>query len=202
MSPLIKDLDLAQIVIKKALHIDCKRIISIQVEYAPSPKEHYLNDATSFDAFIEYLNDNDEKSGIGIEVKYTEKAYLVGKTEQKNVFDLESSYWKISNRSTAFVEGFSPIDITDENRQVWGNHLLGLAMMNQNDLTEFTSVILYPEGNKHFAKVIPEYQELLRPTHKDQLRGCTYEDFIGSITGSCEFEKWKGYLAERYLVKP
>ena len=45
---------------------------NIKIEFAPSPKENYLNDGTSFDTYIEYNHKDGTKGIIGVEVKYTE----------------------------------------------------------------------------------------------------------------------------------
>lgn len=42
----------------------------------------YLNDGTSFDTYIEYVDSNDQKGAIGIEVKYTENNYPIGDKEK------------------------------------------------------------------------------------------------------------------------
>ncbi|MEI6149017.1 MAG: hypothetical protein WCS01_07970 [bacterium] len=75
-----------------------------------------------------------------------------------------------------------------------------LPWLGRREICEFTSVILYPEGNRHFAQVIPEYRALMRESHRHQVCGCTYETFIAQISGDEGIEKWKAYLKERYLV--
>ena len=45
-------------------------IDNIEIEYAPAPKQKYLNDGTSFDTYIEYTHIDNSKGIIGIEVKY------------------------------------------------------------------------------------------------------------------------------------
>lgn len=67
----------------------------IEIEYAPKPKEKYLNDGTSFDTYIEYTNFDDTKGMIGIEVKYTEKEYKLtanSKQEKKTLGKLTLLY--------------------------------------------------------------------------------------------------------------
>jgi hypothetical protein len=62
-------------------------ITAIKVEYAPIDEKAteepftkcYLNDRTSFDTYIEYVAEDGEKGGIGIEVKYTEEGYQPGR---------------------------------------------------------------------------------------------------------------------------
>ncbi|MBQ0084856.1 MAG: hypothetical protein KBS65_01265, partial [Prevotella sp.] len=58
-------------------------ILDVKIEYAPQPKCNYLNDGTSFDAFVLYRHKDGSKGAIGIEVKYTEKEYSIGETEYR-----------------------------------------------------------------------------------------------------------------------
>ena len=74
--PLDKDRNYCKNVISDILNSRILSIDKIDIEYAPKPKEKYLNDGTSFDAYIEYTNSDGTKGMIGIEVKYTEREYL------------------------------------------------------------------------------------------------------------------------------
>lgn len=150
--------------------------------------------------YIGYLNEEFEKSGIGIEVKYTEKAYPVGLNEKRRVEDKHSHYWRVARTAGVFIDFAETAFVSDELRQIWRNHLLGLAMVQRNEIKNFTSIILFPEGNLHFRQVIPEYQSLLHDSYRSHVFGCTYENFIAAISGDKEIEKWQDYLKKRYLV--
>ena len=39
------------------------RVTEVRLEWAPDPKEEYLDDRTAFDAFIEYEMEGGEKGG-------------------------------------------------------------------------------------------------------------------------------------------
>ena len=199
-APLRADLKLAKEIIWKAFDIKCKEIKSIEFEYAPKPKQDYLNDATSFDAYIKYLNERNELSGIGIEVKYTEKEYGIGKTEKKNVENPNSLYWEVTRFSKVFIDDANPILAKNAMRQIWRNHLLGLSMLLKKNIVNFNSITLYPRGNKHFHSVIPEYQALIQEPHRHHVFGCTLEKFISSIDGGEDFQLWRSYLEKRYIV--
>uniref|UniRef100_Q3AT25 PD-(D/E)XK nuclease-like domain-containing protein n=1 Tax=Chlorobium chlorochromatii (strain CaD3) TaxID=340177 RepID=Q3AT25_CHLCH len=209
-APLCADTKLAQNLIKNVFGLDCAKNLSIKFEYAPKPKGKYLDDATAFDAFFKFDDNNGKRIGIGAEVKYTEKSYPIGKKEKKYVHDPKSCYWKVSCKSGAFLEpSYSPSSalITDELRQIWRNHLLGLAMCQQNELDDFYSITLHPAGNHHFQRVkpnqgvIPEYQAQLTDSYRSKVFGRTYEEYIAAIDGDSEILKWKQYLHDRYIVK-
>jgi hypothetical protein len=95
-------------------------------------------------------------SGIGIEVKYTEHSYKIGDTEKANVENPDSRYWTLTKKSGIFIESQFDKLVEDDMRQIWRNHLLGISMIENKDIKKFTSVIVYPSGNAHFNKVIPE----------------------------------------------
>jgi len=117
-----------------------------------------------------------------------------------HVKDISSRYWELTNSSGVFLDESKYELKADNMRQIWRNHLLGLAMIERNDIINFSSIILYPKGNIHFETVIPEYQHLLREPHRFQLNGCTYENYVKAISGNEEIELWRRYLVERYLV--
>ena len=194
-SPLASHPDLAKRVIESLLGIDCNAPFDIRFEYAPEPKGNYLDDGTAFDTYIQF-----NRVGIGIEVKYTEQAYRIGETEKKNVENLQSRYWEVTRDLESFIDDRNPLLGTDEMRQIWRNHLLGLSMLQRGDLDEFYSITLYPEGNDHFQYAIPAYRDLLADRGRAQVFGCTFERFIDSIDGDDEILKWKGYLTDRYLI--
>jgi len=201
LAPLDTDRDTAVKIISDIWNIDCVKIQAIEIEYAPSPKEKYLDDGTAFDAYLQVVLRNGNTCGIGIEVKYTEQAYPIGKTESVNVSNHDSLYWETARASGFFKNPDNEIFGTDEFRQVWRNHLLGLKMIQVGDVDEFYSITLFPNGNNHFHHVIPEYNAQLKDESKPYLIGCTFEKFISSIQGSSKFEEWKEWLNRRYIIR-
>lgn len=194
--PLVRDSDLAQSVIKHAFGIQCNGPLQIKIEYAPAPKEYYLDDSTAFDAYITSAG-----IGIGVEVKYTERAYKIGDRESKKVRDQRSQYWEVTRQSGHFMEGSLDELSTDSLRQIWRNHLLGLAMVQKKEISNFYSITLFPSGNLHFISSIPAYQRCLVSAASDTVKACTYERFISAINGDTDMQKWKDYLNSRYIVE-
>ncbi len=188
-------------IIKRAFGIDCIAIDFVGMEYAPTPRDYYLNDGTSFDTYIEVRAPTSEKIGIGIEVKYTEQDYRIGKTEKTNVEDHESPYWKTARASQCFNNPDDEIFGSDPLRQIWRNHLLGLSMIEHEVIDKFYSITLFPNGNEHFHKKIPRYVSLLKGEKKRYVFRCTFEKYIASISGTPEFTEWREWLERRYIVK-
>lgn len=188
-------------ILSDAWNIDCTEIQLIEIEYAPSPKEEYLNDGTAFDTYLKVILKNGNTCGIGIEVKYTEQDYPIGKTESINVKNHDSLYWKTARASGCFKNPDNEIFGTDPFRQVWRNHLLGLKMVEIGDVDEFFSIALFPNGNHHFHTVLPQYISSLKDEAKSYVIGSTFEKYISAIQGSSDFEEWKNWLDRRYIIK-
>ena len=156
---------------------------------------------TDRETAVKIMLANGNTCGIGIEVKYTEQAYPIGKTESVNVHDHNSLYWRTARASGGFKNPDDRAFGSDEFRQIWRNHLLGLRMIQAGDVDEFYSITLFPNGNSHFNHVIPEYISRLQDEAKPYLIGCTFEKFISAIQGTVEFEEWKQWLDQRYIIK-
>ena len=206
LAPLRTSPTLAKHIIKNAFGLESKAPYKIKIEFAPKPKQVHLDDATSFDTFIGFTDNQGKKIGLGIEVKYTEKGYPIGETEKKKITNKESRYWNVTRESSAFLDDNNTELKKDEYRQIWRNHLLGLSMCqlnpgNENKLDDFYSIILYPSGNLHFNQAIPEYQSFLKEPCRHKVFGCTYEKFIQAIEGDEEIMRWKKYLTDRYIIR-
>ncbi len=137
----------------------------VQVEYAPSPSSDYLNDRSSFDAYVEY-EDADGRAGlIGIEVKYTEREYPLeaGSKQEREVNDRTTPYFKVMSNSRIYREGCEAEMITDEYRQIWRNQLLGESILfkHSDRFAHATLLTVFPEGNKHIIRACSGYKEFL-----------------------------------------
>lgn len=201
MAPLARKPALMQLIVKEAFGLELNGPIEMRLEWAPSPAEKYLGDLTSFDVYIQGTDGGGESVGLGIEVKYTERGYRIGKSEAGRVFDRDSSYWVTTRESGLFVGGGCSQLAQDNLRQIWRNHLLGLTMVRNKVISRFKSVILYPAGNKHFTHSLIKYQNLLEAHAMDEVYGCSFEKYINCLRGDSEIEAWKKYLVKRYLFQ-
>ena len=180
---------------------------NIKIEFAPTPKENYLNDRTSFDSYIEYTHNDNTKGIIGIEVKYTEKEYKLkaGSTEEKTINNKTSKYYTISKESGIYEPNSIEVLPTDIFRQVWRNQLLGesIRLVHNDKFKHSSSLTFFPVGNEHFTKTSEKYiAVLLDKTNK--FVPVTYERFLSVCYKHCpnkDFKKWIDYLTERYIVK-
>lgn len=204
--PLKKNLDYCWEVLRETLDLKIRDIEDIKIEHAPKPPKRYLNDRTSFDAYVEYTHEDGAKGMLGIEVKYTERDYGLeaDSTEEKAVSDPHSIYYSVTEKSRLYNPNSIPILKTDRFRQIWRNQLLGESILleDKDKFQYFTSVTLFPEGNVHFVKASKEYMDLLaRNDHK--FAPVTYEQFLAVCEKYCpdeRYAKWIEYLRSRYIV--
>jgi len=210
--PLKKDLEFCKRVFNKILggniaSIDKNIVINntitenIIIEYAPSPKENYLNDRTSFDTYIEYTHTDNSKGIICIEVKYTEKEYPLVKFEKdkitltKSYQDVEDFknqkgiYYNTTKACKLYKEECLMDLVGNKFRQIWRNHLLAESILIENEknnqigdkdkIKHAHSLIFHPEGNEHFKEVGEKYkEEMLADNKKDTFGLVTFEKFI------------------------
>ena len=204
--PFKTDLEYGKNVFNSFLNGQIKSIDKIEVEYAPSPSEKYLNDKTSFDTYIEYTHIDDTKGIIGIEVKYTEHEYKlkVGSKQERDINNLESRYYEIHKLSNLYKPETIKILITDKYRQIWRNQLLGESILieDNNKFKHFTSLTIFPTGNQHFIETSKEYLDMLT-NNNDRFIPVTYEDFISKCIKYQPdelFKNWIEYIKKRYIV--
>jgi hypothetical protein len=204
--PLDKNRNYCKKIIADILKSDIMSIDRIEIEYAPKPKENYLNDRTSFDAYIEYTNLDGTKGMIGIEVKFTEKEYKLqaNSKQEKDINDKSSLYFSITNRCGFYKSNAIETLMSDKFRQVWRNHILGESILDsdRNKFKYFTSLTLFPADNTHFIKISKEYIELLTQ-NDNKFIALTYEDFFALLGKHCtdsNYKNWLEYLTKRYIV--
>ena len=201
LAPLLRKPALMNKVLSEVFGLKLIDPIELKLEWAPFPAEMYLGDMTSFDTYIYGKNQNGERVGLGIEVKYTERGYRFGSSEAMRVHDSDSTYWLITRGSGVFSSNSHDKLASDNLRQIWRNHLLGLSMVKNNDIDKFISATLYPAGNDHFQHALSDYRNHLQPSAQKDVLSCTFEQYINCISGDSEIEAWKEYLRTRYLFE-
>ena len=180
-TPMEEDLSGAVSIFNKVIGGGIKEIKKgcIRIEFAGNTdKSNYLNDGTSFDTFIEYESTDGSRGGIGIEVKYTENGYHLGKKEGDDIKNHNHPYHYITKESTYFTPELDILSFLTANhlRQIWRNHILGYSMIKRGDIQHFHHIHLYPKGNTHFSKyALPEYKTLLTKAGKESFIDLTFE---------------------------
>jgi len=204
--PFKQDLGFSKQVFNEILG-NIKSIDKIEIEYAPSPKENYLNDRTSFDTYIEYTHSDNSKGIIAIEVKYTEKEYPLkkGSKQEKEINDENGKYYFLTKECGIYKPNVIDKLKTDLFRQIWRNHLLAesILLFEKDKFKHAHSLIFYPKENKHFAEAGNEYSEMLVDNKDNKFGFITFEQFIEKCRKYCpnnEFENWIDYLQKRYII--
>lgn len=189
------------------LNNQIQSIDKIEIEYAPSPADKYLNDRTSFDAYIEYTHIDNQKGIIGIEVKYTEHEYKLksGSKQEKDINNKSSRYYAISEQCQLYKPEAIELLPTDKYRQVWRNQLLGESIIIEENekFKHFTSLTIFPKGNLHFIETSKEYVDMLA-NNDDRFVPVTYEGFLSICNKhkpNDKIGKWLDYLEDRYIIE-
>ena len=176
------------------------------IEYPGLPKNMpYLNDRTSFDAFVSYITPDGKNGGIGIEVKYTENEYPLGKKEGEDIKSKNPLYREMTQESGYYTPGLDiKMFLTAHHlRQIWRNHILGYSMKHKGDVDIIHHVHIYPEHNEHFHNyALPEYRSLLTEAGNESFKTITYENYFDMLDcnrGNAKISDWVKYLRKRYL---
>lgn len=206
--PLSRNTEFARGVLNKFMGGVINTITELKIDYAPDPAKT-LNDASSFDVYIEYRHASGGYGIIGFMVKYTEREHRLMKDsrEAKEINQETSVYNSFTEKTGLYRKEIIPLLKNDKYRQVWKNQLLGESMTRKNHPDSkyeyFTSIILYPHDNDHFREAIPEYKSFLLPGHEKSFTGITYEEFIDAaarLTDDKDFIRWAQYLKTRYII--
>ncbi len=205
--PLDKDKEYFKKIFNEIIGDKIKSIDLLKIEYVP--EENYLNDDTSFDAYIEYTRTDGNKCIIGIEVKYTEREYkLSEKKDKKQIQEInnpESIYYKVTEKSDTYEKDCIGKLKEDNYRQIWRNHILGESIRQKDNdkFKDFISLTIYPEGNKHFGEMSKEYVKFLKNDSKYKCQFLTYEKLFELLDKYCpneQYKHWIDYMRERYIV--
>jgi hypothetical protein len=205
--PFKQDLLFCKNVFNVFLNDQINSIQRIEIEYAPSPAAKYLNDKTSFDAYIEYEHVDRSKGIIGIEVKYTEHEYKLkkGSKQEADIQNKESRYYRVSRECKIYKPNSLDNLISDKFRQIWRNHLLGesIILEDNKEYKHFSSLTIFPESNTHFIDTSKQYMDMLVHNNAHFIP-VTYEDFLKHCKAHCpdnRYNQWINYLENRYLIK-
>ena len=81
---LVGDLGLATVFLE-SLQIPggIREVTDVRVEFAPTPRSAYLDNGSSFDAFVAYIDGDGERAFLGVETKLTEPFTQSGGSSQR-----------------------------------------------------------------------------------------------------------------------
>lgn len=151
--------------------------VKVQMEWAPTPKASYLNDATSFDVVAHYTTRAGESAVAGIEVKLSEPfspkryGYNDHHADRYLEFGLDS-IWKNSA---------DPELSSSAVNQIWRTHLLAQSIQKKGDVKLAYAIVLHHSGDQMCDDAVRAYRDQLTDAGKDTLLHIT----IGDLT-----QKW------------
>lgn len=199
LAPLANDLALATHLMQALPGMPTNiKVTNVEIEFAPQPKPLYLNDATAFDAMVEYERANGSRGFVAIETKLTEPF------SQKS-YEFEKSYSRWRNAEGWWWRGGAKHHFPDKRfNQLWRNHLLAFAMLHQIDSAydEAFCAVLYPAEDTSCADAIQVYRQRLRPEAKHTLLEWTLGDLIDTWHELPTARPHRAWLADfqlRYL---
>ena len=168
-------------------------ILEIEFEHSPGRKDSkYTGDSSAFDVFVEYLDKLNNKSFLGIEVKYSENL-------KDNPSSHKKRYEEISTES-GFINLSRIKDLKEKPiQQIWRDHLLTLSLFITNsDYKRGDFIYLFPMENKECVEAIKKYQQTFVPNIENYFKPLTIEKLTEKIKEYCS-EKWIIDFEDRYL---
>jgi hypothetical protein len=150
--PLAADFDLARVAVS-AIIDPVDEVTDVIVEHAPRPKREYLDDATSFDAFIAYRRGG-TYGFIAIETKYTKPFSPSSKDGPAYRRWAYPTIWPPSVIDQMTTPRFN---------QLWRNHLLAIALRDHpgSEFAEAHSIVVHHPEDESCAEATEAYIALL-----------------------------------------
>lgn len=173
------------------------KVTKVDFEFAPDPETH-LKDSTAFDAFVEYRRPDGKMGFFGIETKLTEpfsqEEYCYD--ERYSKWEDKSGWWWRAGPEKAFPDKCF--------NQLWRNHLLAFAILNQTKpryIEGHCAVVWHPKDSS-CKKSIYAYRQHLR-----EETGATLVEWpLDVVVGGWEDAKsdqivtaWLAAFRQRYL---
>lgn len=185
LGPLRLDLNLATRVLHNLIpDFHNATVKAIWFEHSPgrgSPK--YTADYTAFDALIIYERDTGKGGFLALEMKYAEAM-------QEPLARMRPRYDELAGSSGLFIDPGSPALRTNPFQQLWREHLLAQAMLNDGLYDEGHFIVIGPALNSNVQNAIGGYRCQLNQLTEHQVgfEGITLERFVDAIAQAGEVD--------------
>ena len=176
-APLKLNLQLATGVLECLLPHFEGEVVQVLFEHSPGRGDpRYLADYSAFDALIQYRNPAGGRGFVAIETKFTESM-------QEPVPAPRPRYDELSRSSQLYVDPDGPQLRSNPLQQLWREHLLAQAMLDQGLYDEGTFVLIAPTLNHLAQNAAGAYRCQLEAADLWQARfdNITLEHVIGAI---------------------
>lgn len=168
-------------------------VVSIEIEFIPTPLSKYTDDKSAMDAAILFTDKEENKYIIAIETKYTD---ALGQNKAKEN-DLKHKAAILSGLFSE--EGIN--HIATGCTQIYRNFLLVEKYRMVENLKDSYSIILAPKDHPSTDKEIESILDFLIPAAHYKLAKHTLEDFVEIIKTNCpeKYQIWINSFYGRYL---
>ncbi|MHB0879178.1 MAG: PGN_0703 family putative restriction endonuclease, partial [Anaerolineae bacterium] len=195
-APLAGDLQMATRLLSVAFPGVVKQVLEVRLEYAPEPSREYLNDRTSFDAFVAYRRPDGLDAFLGIETKladpFSPASYDTPAYRKWTERD-DSPWLPTANEAVA-----APVC-----NQLWRDHLLAVAMQRhpRSPYEHGRLLLVNHPADAEGAAAVEGYRALLRPD-QDSFAVITLDRLVDVWSGvmkAAEGRAWLAAFRQRYL---
>jgi hypothetical protein len=190
--PLVKDLDLATRLARTLWGHRIDRVTKVLIEWAPSPKNEYLDDCTAFDAFMEYERKDGALGFVGIETKLTESF-------SEKHYDKPTYRRWMTNGSPWRQDAPKEFDQIVHN-QLWRDHLLAWSLLQHSNskYAEGSLAVVYHPEDGTCVGTLEGYRALL--SDSSTLTGIDLASLIANWKTAVGGTQWLRDFELRYLA--
>ena len=192
--PLVLDHELASRLLTSLLG-EAVVVYDVRIEYSPAPASEYLDDRTSFDAFIAYRC-SDGNGFVGIETKLTEPF------SQKHCDG--SAYRRWMTPGGPWLDPVSTEAAAIAHNQLWRDHLLAVALRDHPRslyVKGHLMLVHHPEDER-CQRVTAGYRQLLDDRQETFLDWPLDQLLKAWERAAPEQHGWLQAFRERYAVPP
>ncbi len=194
--PLKLDLGLATSLTQALLPGEVDRVTAVEIEFAPSPRSVYLDDHTSFDAFIRYDRAGGGEGFVGIETKLTEPFSMTNPEEK------DKKYFSFTEQFDGVWDPARVGELRDRRwYQLWRNHLLVEALRRHDGYSSGRVMVVGHAADPKLPDAVAGYQALLVDP-ASALGFLTVDQIVevwSPLVAGTEHEAWLADFNDRYV---
>jgi len=189
--PLVQDHALATRLVRALWGDHIAQVTGVCIEWAPEPRQEYLDDNTSFDAFIEYRAEGGGLGFLAIETKLTEPF-------SRRLAD-SPSYRRWMGEGGPWRPDASGQVQAVRHNQLWRDHLLAWSLLShpRSPYSEGKLVVVHHPQDENCRKTVAGYRGLLQDERS--FGELTLDSITGAWGPLVEDGVWLRAFRERYL---
>jgi hypothetical protein len=185
-----QDLELATKVFRSLTDGRAERVLAIEFEYSPGRGDaRFTGDSSAFDVFVRFRTPEGGEGFAGIEVKYHENLKLKPARLTARHAELARGMGCFDEQALESLKA-CPLE------QIWRDHLLAGAMLEDGRFDDGFFVFLAPEGNEYCREAVADYRQCL--TAGDSFESWTLEGVVEALRAHAT-AAWVELLYDRYL---